>query len=66
MNKKIAKWSTLKKYSTKAASDAYKNGDVKFDINSNRCALLVIDMQDWICETRVDIIVDTGSNQTSA
>ena len=31
---------------TKAASDAYKNGDVKFDINSNRCALLVIDMQD--------------------
>lgn len=30
----------------KAASDSYKNGDVKFDINSNRCALLVIDMQD--------------------
>ena len=30
---------------TKAASDAYKNGDAKFDIKASCCALLVIDMQ---------------------
>ena len=30
----------------KAASDAYKNGDVKFDIKTDKCALIVIDMQD--------------------
>lgn len=30
----------------KAAIDAYKNGDVQFDIKVERCALLVIDMQD--------------------
>lgn len=31
---------------TKAAKDAYINGDVKFEIATNKCALLVIDMQD--------------------
>lgn len=30
----------------KAARDAYKNGDVKFDIKTDKCALIVIDMQD--------------------
>jgi nicotinamidase-related amidase len=30
----------------KAASDAYKNGDVTFDIKTDKCALIVIDMQD--------------------
>lgn len=30
----------------KAANDAYKSGDVKFDIKPSLCALLVIDMQD--------------------
>ena len=30
----------------KAASNAYKNGDVKFEIKPDKCALIVIDMQD--------------------
>ena len=30
----------------KAAKEAYENGDVQFDINPDKCALLVIDMQD--------------------
>ncbi|MCX6236496.1 MAG: cysteine hydrolase [Bacteroidia bacterium] len=30
----------------KAATDAYLNGDVKFEIIANKCALIVIDMQD--------------------
>ena len=30
----------------KVAKDAYQNGDVKFDIHPEKCALLVIDMQD--------------------
>lgn len=30
----------------KAAIEAYKSGDVQFDIKSEKCALLVIDMQD--------------------
>ncbi|MBK8788118.1 MAG: cysteine hydrolase [Chitinophagaceae bacterium] len=30
----------------KAAGDAYKNGEVKFDIITGKCALIVIDMQD--------------------
>jgi nicotinamidase-related amidase len=29
-----------------AAIDAYTNGDVRFDINPEKCALIVIDMQD--------------------
>jgi nicotinamidase-related amidase len=29
----------------KAATDAYKNGDVQFDIKIEKCALIVIDMQ---------------------
>lgn len=30
----------------RTAKSAYENGDVQFDINPNKCALLVIDMQD--------------------
>jgi len=31
---------------SQAAIDAYKNGDVQFDIKIEKCALIVIDMQD--------------------
>lgn len=30
----------------KAAREAYRNGDVRFDVQAHSCALLVIDMQD--------------------
>ena len=35
-----------KRDSIKAAKNAYQNGDVKFDINPAKSALLVIDTQD--------------------
>ena len=35
-----------KRDSNKAVKNAYQNGDIKFDINPAKSALLVIDMQD--------------------
>jgi isochorismate hydrolase len=34
------------KYVLELAKKSYEDGEVKFDINAEKCALLVIDMQD--------------------
>jgi len=44
----------------KLAKEAYEKGDVEFDIIPDKCALIVIDMQNEF------VILGSRSNQTSS